>query len=174
MAIGDVWYYDLGKTPMIEVGLRKGHYLISGKAQFDQIPGSVPPIPVTFGAITLLFGYSNLRKIDESVAYLSRNHDADEGTEGGTCVVQAAISVDEPDPSGHPGRVVFRALTEETSLSRAKLVVRQVNRIFEQSEVKLKVPAYKLTGFETAESAAEGLKNQSVSGDWGQVAGRPK
>ena len=70
-------------------------------------------------------------------------------------------------------RVVFRALTEETSLSRAKLVVRQVNRIFEQSEVKLKVPAYKLTGFETAESAAEGLKNQSVSGDWGQVA-RPK
>ena len=43
MAIGDVWYYDLGKTPMIEVGLRKGHYLISGKAQFDQIPGLSAP-----------------------------------------------------------------------------------------------------------------------------------
>jgi hypothetical protein len=66
---------------------------------------------------------------------VSGNHDPREGTEGGQGIVQAAISVDDPDESGHPGRIVFRALTESTAVSRGKLVVMQVNRIFERSTV---------------------------------------
>jgi hypothetical protein len=92
--------------------------VLFAKAQFDQKPTAAL---VTAGILRLEHGDPS-RLLDETIVNLGRRSPEQEPT-GASAVVEAALEADQPTT------LWFRAITDATTVRRAKLIVLEVNEI---------------------------------------------
>jgi hypothetical protein len=118
MDVGDVLYYDLGSQEDKRIPLSVGKYVLFAKAQFDQKPTAAL---VTAGILRLEHGDPS-RLLDETIVNLGRRSPEQEPT-GASAVVEAALEADQPTT------LWFRAITDATTVRRARLIVLEVNEI---------------------------------------------
>jgi hypothetical protein len=139
MAVGDVWRVDLAPADdgayRAEIALPDGSYLVFGKAQFDQKVGS-PPLSWSSGFLEILFGYEGLTSLDESLVHLGRTGSPGDAIRSGTAVVQQTVEIASPG-AGMPGWIQARALTDQTTVRGARLIVTEVSSVSGESPLPL-------------------------------------